>query len=92
MKGARLLITLAIAACLIGYAVWRSSVTAVKEVELIGFQGEDEPFGMPADGRPDKRFHFLSAWQANQIPAATEMDTPHHLWPQPFHWHRRVYD
>jgi hypothetical protein len=76
MKGARLLITLAIAAGLIGYSVWRSSETGVEEVELIGFQGEDVPFEMPEGGKPDMRFHFLSAWQANRIPTVTKMDTP----------------
>jgi len=76
MKSARLLITLAIAAGLIGYAVWRSSQTGVVEVEVVGFQAADVPMKMPEDGKPDMRFHFLSAWQANQIPALTKMDTP----------------
>lgn len=76
MKSARLLITLAIAAGLVGYVVWRSSHTAAPEAKLIGFQDFDEPFEMPENGKPDMRFHFLSAWQANRIPTATKMDTP----------------
>lgn len=76
MKSARLLITLAIAAGLVGYGVWRSSHTAAPEAKLIGFQDFDEPFEMPENGKPDMRFHFLSAWQANQIPTVSRMDTP----------------
>ena len=76
MKAAGLLITLLLAAGIVGFAVWRSSRTAVPEEKLIGFQGTDEPFAMPEKGAPDMRFHFLSAWQANQIPTADRMDTP----------------
>ncbi len=76
MKSARLLLTLVIAAGLVGYAVWRSSQTGVAEVKLVGFQDWDTPFEMPENGNPDMRFHFLSAWQANQIPSVTKMDTP----------------
>ncbi len=76
MKSARLLIVLVLAAGLVGFAIWRSSKTTTPEVKLIGFQKADVPFEMPKDGKPDMRFHFLSAWQANQIPTVTEMDTP----------------
>ncbi len=76
MKSARLLIALVIAAGLIGYAVWRGSQTGVEEVEIVGFQEADAPMEMPEDGKPDMRFHFLSAWQTNQIPTVTKMDTP----------------
>ncbi len=76
MKNARLLITLALGAVLIGYAVWRSSRTGVEEVKIVGFQSADVPLEMPKDGNPDMRFQFLSAWQANQIPTVARMDTP----------------
>lgn len=76
MKSARLLLTLLLAAGIIGYVIWRSSVTSVAEVEITGFQDAATPFSMPQDGQPDMRFHFLSAWQANQIPTAHTMDTP----------------
>lgn len=76
MKRARLLLVLVIAAGLIGFAIWRSSLTGVEQVEIVGFQGADVPLEMPEDGKPDMRFHFLSAWQANQIPTVTRMDTP----------------
>ena len=76
MKAARLLITLVIAAGLVGYAVWKSSRTSAPEEKLVGFQDSDKPFAMPKDGKPDMRFHFLSAWQANQVPTASRMDTP----------------
>lgn len=76
MKSARLLITLILAAGIIGFVIWRSSNTQATKAKLIGFQAYDEPFSMPENGQPDMRFHFLSAWQANQIPTATDMDTP----------------
>lgn len=76
MKAARLLITLVIAAGLVGYAVWKSSRTSAPEEKLVGFQDSDAPFAMPKNGKPDMRFHFLSAWQANQVPTAARMDTP----------------
>jgi hypothetical protein len=76
VKAARLLITLVIAAGLVGYAVWRSSRTTAPEEKLVGFQDSDAPFAMPKNGKPDMRFHFLSAWQANQVPTASRMDTP----------------
>jgi murein DD-endopeptidase MepM/ murein hydrolase activator NlpD len=31
---------------------------------------------MPAEGKPDHRFHFLSAWQVAQIPRALRFDAP----------------
>lgn len=76
MKAARLLITLVLAAGLVGYLVWKSSRTAAPEETLIGFQNADVPFVMPKSGKPDMRFHFLSAWQANQVPTVDRMDTP----------------
>ena len=44
--------------------------------ERIGFQDADPPLGMPNEGAPDHRFHFLSAWQTAQIPRATKFDPP----------------
>jgi hypothetical protein len=76
MKSARLLIVLVIAAGLVGYAIWKSSKTGVAEVKMVGFQDFDVPFEMPESGEPDMRFHFLSAWQANQVPTVNRMDTP----------------
>jgi len=76
MKSFRLLITLVLAVGIIGLIVWKISQTDVAEVKLIGFQGAGAPLPMPADGKPDMRFHMLSAWQAYQIPAVSKMDTP----------------
>ncbi len=76
MKSTRLLITLVLAAGIVGFAVWQSSRTAAPEEKLIGFQDSDTPFAMPKSGKPDMRFHFLSAWQANQVPTVNHMDTP----------------
>ncbi|MDP4847047.1 MAG: hypothetical protein NWR51_07280, partial [Akkermansiaceae bacterium] len=61
MKSARLLITLILAAGIIGFVVWRSSNTSATEADLVGFQAYDQPFSMPKHGKPDMRFHFLSA-------------------------------
>lgn len=36
----------------------------------------DSPLAMPANGEPDHRFHFLSAWQAAEIPRALRFDPP----------------
>lgn len=76
MKSGRLLITLVLAAGIVGYLVWKSSRTRVAEVKMVGFQGADAPLEMPEDGKPDTRFHMLSAWQANQVPVVSKLDTP----------------
>jgi murein DD-endopeptidase MepM/ murein hydrolase activator NlpD len=36
----------------------------------------DSPLPMPANGEPDHRFHFLSAWETAQIPQALRFDPP----------------
>lgn len=36
----------------------------------------DNPLGMPGTGEMDHRFHFLSAWQAVQVPRALRFDPP----------------
>ena len=36
----------------------------------------DSPLAMPANGEPDHRFHFLSAWQTAEIPRALRFDPP----------------
>jgi murein DD-endopeptidase MepM/ murein hydrolase activator NlpD len=64
-----LLLTLAVAAGMVGLVLWRLG-------ERAGYQTPDEPLGMPADGKPDHRFHFLSAWQTAQIPQALRFDPP----------------
>ncbi|WP_411826500.1 murein hydrolase activator EnvC family protein [Luteolibacter sp. AS25] len=76
MKRYRLLIVLILAAGVIGFGIWRSSKTAAGGAELIGFQDFDAPLEMPKGGAPDMRFHFLSAWEAYQVPTVTSMDTP----------------
>lgn len=76
MKTTRLLITLAIAFGMVGYFVWKSAHTTVAPVKLVGFQDNAAPMEMPESGELDMRFHMLSAWQANQIPTISRMDTP----------------
>jgi hypothetical protein len=76
MKSTRLLITLAIAFIMVGYFVWRSSVTPISPVKLVGFQEADVPPIIPESSEVDMRFHMLSAWQVNQIPKISHMDTP----------------
>jgi murein DD-endopeptidase MepM/ murein hydrolase activator NlpD len=68
------LLTLAVAAGIVGYVLWHAGDTV--SVERIGFQDSDVPLGMPENGPPDHRFHFLSAWQTAQIPLATRFDPP----------------
>lgn len=36
----------------------------------------NSPLPMPANGGPDHRFHFLSAWEVAQIPQAPRFDPP----------------
>ena len=36
----------------------------------------DSPLPLPANGEPDHRFHFLSVWEAAQIPRALRFDPP----------------
>jgi len=69
-----LLATLAAAAGILGYVLWREGDHTT--VEKIGFQDADTPLQMPVDGMPDHRFHMLSAWQAARIPLATRFDPP----------------
>ena len=76
MKNARLLIVLVIAAGLIGFAIWRSSHTGAQVAKLVGFQDADAPLEMLDEGTADMRFHFLSAYQANQVPPISRMDIP----------------
>lgn len=76
MKSLRLLITLVLAAGIVGYILWKTSQTTVKEVKIIGFQASDKPLPMPQKGLPDMRFQMISAWQAHQIPTIQKMDTP----------------
>ena len=53
-------------------------------VGAVGFLGKhqaaeidaDSPLPMPANGEPDHRFHFLSAWQTAEIPRALRFDPP----------------
>jgi murein DD-endopeptidase MepM/ murein hydrolase activator NlpD len=69
-----LLLTLAAAAGMLGYVLWREGENAPRE--RIGFQDADPPPVMPESGEPDYRFHFLPAWQTAQIPLATRFDPP----------------
>jgi hypothetical protein len=69
-----LVLTLAVAAGIVGVVVWKSGVP--REVRRIGFQDADEPPAMPATGEIDHRFQFLSAWRMAEIPRALRFDTP----------------
>ncbi|MBC7980720.1 MAG: M23 family metallopeptidase [Armatimonadetes bacterium] len=76
MRNSALLITLALGAGLIGFAFWQSSRHGFAEVKFDGFQAADFQLEMKANAKPDLRFHFLSAWQVNQIPIAASFDMP----------------
>jgi hypothetical protein len=69
-----LLLTLSVAVGIVGVVLWRLGERP--PAERVGYQDADEPLGMPADGKPDHRFHFLSAWQTVQIPQALRFDPP----------------
>ena len=65
------LLTLLVAAGIVGVVIWRSGEKAPGL--RVGFQDADPPLGMPAKGEVDHRFHFLSAWQTVQIPKGVEV-------------------
>lgn len=69
-----ILLTLAVAAGIVGFLVWRSGEEI--PVERIGFQDAGPPLAMPKHGAPDHRFHFLSPWQTAQIPTAGRFEMP----------------
>lgn len=54
---------------LVGAAIYQQKHAAA-EVDA------DIPLSMPSSGDVDHRFHFLSAWQRNQIPRALRFDPP----------------
>ncbi|MEO0017604.1 MAG: hypothetical protein RLZZ522_887, partial [Verrucomicrobiota bacterium] len=66
-----LLVTLAIAAGLVGWALRREHGDS-----KVGFLDEDAPLSLPADGAVDGRFCLLSAWQRAQVPCATRFGPP----------------
>ena len=70
------LLTLVGAAALVGFAIWNVSGGADAQVERFGKQAPESALMMPADGKVDSRFHFLSAWQAAQVPKAVRFDPP----------------
>lgn len=53
-----------------GYFIWKFTGAAASVTDA------DTPLSMPADGMPDHRFHFLSAWETAQVPLATRFDPP----------------
>ena len=53
-----------------GYFIWKFTGAAASATDA------DTPLSMPADGVPDHRFHFLSAWETAQVPLATRFDPP----------------
>jgi murein DD-endopeptidase MepM/ murein hydrolase activator NlpD len=63
------LLMLLVITALVGAAVYR-------EKHLRGPIDADSPLSMPSTGEVDHRFHFLSAWQSNQIPQALRFDPP----------------
>ena len=69
-----MLLTLAAAAGMVGYVLWRESEEAPRG--KIGFQDADTPLAMPAAGAPDHRFQMLPAWQAARVPTALRFDPP----------------
>jgi murein DD-endopeptidase MepM/ murein hydrolase activator NlpD len=68
------IVTLAVAAGIIGTVLWRVDRGAPRE--RIGFQDADKPLDMPQSGTPDHRFFLPSAWQVFRIPQALRFDLP----------------
>jgi murein DD-endopeptidase MepM/ murein hydrolase activator NlpD len=68
------ILTLAVAAGIIGTVLWRVDRTAPRE--RIGFQDADVPLDLPESGAPDHRFFLPSAWQSFRIPLALRFDAP----------------
>lgn len=65
------LLTLLAVACVLGLALWRSERADFGEIS------PDSRLGLPVDGSfPDHRFHFLTAWEALEIPLARRFDPP----------------
>lgn len=70
------LLTLVGAAAIVGFAVWKVSGGGNALLEQFGKQEPESALMMPADGKADMRFHFLSPWEAVQVPKAVRFDPP----------------
>jgi murein DD-endopeptidase MepM/ murein hydrolase activator NlpD len=68
-------LTLLVAAGIVAWVIRREGETRPSGVK-VGFQDADVPLAMPASGKPDERFHLLSAWQRAQVPVVTRFDPP----------------
>jgi hypothetical protein len=70
------LLTLIGGAAMVGFAIWKVSGGADAATEHFGRQAPESALMMPKDGKPDTRFHFLSAWDVAQVPKAVRFDPP----------------
>lgn len=61
---------------MVGFAIWKTSGGMDAQVERFGNQAPESALMLPADGKADPRFDFLSAWQAAQVPKAVRFDLP----------------
>lgn len=68
------ILTLAIAAGMVGLVIWRKDHASVAVRTAI--QDADPPLGMPRNGEIDERFQFSSVWETVQIPQACRFDSP----------------
>ena len=75
-SGVLLFVTLAGAAGLVVFLLWRAGKTPGIQGERVEFQVADAPLMMPSSGEVDERFCFLSAWQRAQVPQAARFDPP----------------
>lgn len=75
-KNLTFLLTLVIAAGMIGFRIWDSKNSPGGSIESLGLQEGGAALSMPERDPVDDRFHFLSAWQTVQIPRAVRFDPP----------------
>lgn len=72
---ARIVVVLLIGAAILSWVLIGAD-RRIDATKRIGFQGSAPPLGMPANGTPDHRFAFPSAWLRASIPIARRFDSP----------------
>ena len=71
-----LLVTLLVVAGVVGWLIWFTETDRAREKPMVTRQEPTDPLPMPADGKYDSRFNFLSPWNAVRLPVAERFDPP----------------